>query len=922
MHTFKNLLLTASLFGAVAVAGTAAFGQVVPNDPPAAAPSATLQGAINGFLGEYPGTFVNVRGGNITRVYGTTFSGGASPIDSADAFVNAESAIFGLAPNNLVPAGPFQDGTRILPLVYDEVTNSYKFTLVTYSQYLNGLPVFRSDLRVLVRNEPGFPAVLATSSLKDLGTFAANFNGGPISPASIDQTKALRFARNQFREEPTLSGLEAVIWAGVDEMPETPRLAYKFIAQGGLVFQPENYQKFLYVVDAANGRILYQENMICNIDVSGNVSGNSTEGSGADFCGEEVPTAMPYARVTFGSVTTYADVDGNYVATGVANGTNGVSGIDGFYFVTNDSATTIETLSSPVVDGVANFLHNPTNNNALFRAQVNAYIQANLIRDLVLAQNPNYPVIAGQQGPSAFTINTNIASTCNAFYDGASINFYQSGGGCANTAFATVVHHEFGHHVVASGGSGQGAYGEGMSDIMGILTTDESETGLGFQNNCASGIRDADNNCLYQASGCSSCGSQIHACGQLISGCVWDLRTNWAALYPSDYRERLASIVINSVPLHGNTSSIGPDITIDFLTLDDDNGDINDGTPNYESIADAFGQHNLPAPPVQNLKFTFPNGIPTSVNPAGTTTLLVDVSGIAGTPQPGTGKFIYRKGTTGAFTTLNMTQLAANSYTVTIPSTECLSTLQFYVQASTITNATQTSPINAPTSFYAAVSAASTATPYFDEMEISSVGWQAGVPGNTATSGIWVRVDPNPTAAQPGDDHTEDGTQCWVTGQGSPGGSLGENDIDGGETTLVSPTFDATGFDAAYVSYWRWYSNNTGASPNADAMPVEISNNNGGSWVQLESVTENADAWVFKSFKISDFVAPTATMKLRWRASDLGSGSLVEAGVDDMVDASDLAILLGAWGTSGPGDIDGDGTVNASDLALLLGSFS
>jgi hypothetical protein len=38
------------------------------------------------------------------------------------------------------------------------------------------------------------------------------------------------------------------------------------------------------------------------------------------------------------------------------------------------------------------------------------------------------------------------------------------------------------------------------------------------------------------------------------------------------------------------------------------------------------------------------------------------------------------------------------------------------------------------------------------------------------------------------------------------------------------------------------------------------------------------------------------------------------------VDASDLATLLGAWGTSG-GDINGDGTTDASDLASLLGAW-
>jgi len=43
---------------------------------------------------------------------------------------------------------------------------------------------------------------------------------------------------------------------------------------------------------------------------------------------------------------------------------------------------------------------------------------------------------------------------------------------------------------------------------------------------------------------------------------------------------------------------------------------------------------------------------------------------------------------------------------------------------------------------------------------------------------------------------------------------------------------------------------------------------------------------------------------------------------DGTVDASDLAILLGAWGGSDPAaDINGDGTVDASDLAVLLGSW-
>src|SRR5690606_37617744 len=120
------------------------------------------------------------------------------------------------------------------------------------------------------------------------------------------------------------------------------------------------------------------------------------------------------------------------------------------------------SLSGQVVPpGPIDFVHNETNTSETVRANVNAYLHANIVRDFVLAYNPTFPVIANQLN---FDINTNISSNCNAFYNGSSINFYTSGGGCSNTAASTVVYHEYGHHLVNSGGSGQGAYGEGMSD--------------------------------------------------------------------------------------------------------------------------------------------------------------------------------------------------------------------------------------------------------------------------------------------------------------------------------------------------------------------------------------------------------------------------------------------------------------------------
>jgi outer membrane protein assembly factor BamB len=43
---------------------------------------------------------------------------------------------------------------------------------------------------------------------------------------------------------------------------------------------------------------------------------------------------------------------------------------------------------------------------------------------------------------------------------------------------------------------------------------------------------------------------------------------------------------------------------------------------------------------------------------------------------------------------------------------------------------------------------------------------------------------------------------------------------------------------------------------------------------------------------------------------------------DGVVNAQDLAALLGAWGGSGAGDLNGDGTVGAQDLAILLSAWN
>jgi aminopeptidase S len=221
----------------------------------------------------------------------------------------------------------------------------------------------------------------------------------------------------------------------------------------------------------------------------------------------------------------------------------------------------------------------------------------------------------------------------------------------------------------------------------------------------------------------------------------------------------------------------------------------------------------------------------------------------------------------------------------------------------------------------------------------SAGGWSFGVVGDTATSGAWTRGDPIGTTAQPEDDHSPPpGTQCAFTGQGTIGGAAGAADVDGGVTTLQSPSL-GTMTAGMELRFWYWYTNNLGANPNEDDMPVQVLGG-GGVWTTIATISSSQTAWREMRLPLGGIVPVGAPVAVRFLARDLGNGSLVEAAIDDVmlvrpgcpfapadlnnsgaVDGADLAVLLSQWGTSGSADLDFDGLVGGSDLALLLAAW-
>ena len=139
------------------------------------------------------------------------------------------------------------------------------------------------------------------------------------------------------------------------------------------------------------------------------------------------------------------------------------------------------------------------------------------------------------------------------------------------------------------------------------------------------------------------------------------------------------------------------------------------------------------------------------------------------------------------------------------------------------------------------------------------------------------------------------------------GGPLEENDVDGGATTLFTPTMDLSAFDDATVSYYRWFSNSTGNETNTDILTVEISDDAGITWTTVEVVgptgPDAVGGWIFHEFNVAAFVTPTAQVMMRFVAADTGNESVVEAAIDDLL----VTALTVA-------DTDGDGVCDADDV--------
>ncbi len=829
--------------------------------------------------------------GFLQWLYGGSATPSFVPRDEADFLVLAREALEETRDlHGLDPATLAQARTQFLPLA--EIGSSDKVT-VRLRQAVGGVRVVDGFVNVLFDTH-GRLLSLQSTGLPHL----AGFPTRPLLTAEL----ARRRATAQFRAD---EGLLATDVTSPDLVIDQV-LSENKRREGRLAWQIDLQWRddaslpvgYTYWIDALDGRVLRRSKSVHDFDVSGTVSTMATPGQAPDTAANpETSQIMRYARVQSAQGTLTTDANGNFNYPGVNAPLSVTFTYVGTFANVVNAAGASYTLTQVLQPNQANaVLLNPSPADTV-TSQANAIQIINKLRDWIRSINPT-----DATADFLATANVNQAQTCNANYNGTSVNFFAAGGGCVNTAYSTVIAHEMGHWLNSRYGTGNGGdgMGEGNADVFAMYLFDDPIVGLDF---CGTGcnIRTGNNTRAFCGDCCSACYGEVHADGEPWMGAAWKIRSRLDTTNGNAAGDLIANNLFLGWMNGYNQTQIKSVIETQWLTLDDNDGNINNGTPHYSDIDQGFRDQGFPGFTLPTISISNVTDLPDTSNEAGpyavTATIVAQLA-----PPISSATLSYRRNGV-AFSSLVMTNTSGNVWSASIPGQAGGARVDYYVTATDSASSTATYPSGAPgqsLSFAVGI-----LTGFFsDNFETAgdngwthaSVGdtsnseddWQRGTPAGRSGTSQGVPWSDPAAAASP--------TRCWGNdlGNGTFTGSYSANV----HSYLRSPVINLSGKWGTRLRFKRWLTVEEGIYDQARILV-----NGGQVWINPSSGHVLDTSWSTQEVELAALADNLASVQIEFQLKSDGGLQLGGWQIDD------VEILYYAPGA----DIDGDGVPDGSD---------
>ncbi|MFL6260573.1 MAG: choice-of-anchor D domain-containing protein [Thermoanaerobaculia bacterium] len=410
-------------------------------------------------------------------------------------------------------------------------------------------------------------------------------------------------------------------------------------------------------VDATTGRLLEFQDINQYAQATGGVAASSAAGT-------EVTRPLPFIDLGGGVFANSAGIF-DFSGTPLTSVLNGQ-----FIRVTDDCGAVSQTTE---VSGNLRFGTAGGHNCATpgfggagnTRSSRTAFYTINRGKELARGWLPGNTFLNGQ-----FTARVNQTGTCNGFWNGSGISLFQAvGGGCgASGEEPGFILHELGHGIDQNDGTPSENTGEAYADVNAVMNLHDSCVGPGFRlGNCGgygdactacTGLRDVDfarhaSNTpatvsnftqVHCGGGGGPCGKEVHCESYVATQAVWDVAnrdlpnpgTNaaWAVLERLWYLSRSSSTSGFTCTTGGTFTSDGCSAGSWFEAMravDDDDGDLTNGTPHGGALFAAFNRHGIACPTDPGANVTFagcaPPPVPTLSVAAGDNQVAVTVSG-------------------------------------------------------------------------------------------------------------------------------------------------------------------------------------------------------------------------------------------------------------------------------------------------------